>query len=228
MKKKVSTPNKNGLTYYCDRKRHLVCTPFSIENLHRMADDLKIGRHFFEYSDHGCLPHYDIPAQRIQEITSRCVVVTRFEIVKIIKQGLKEQLTMKDELPEVEQPTTLEHCFKILNNVLRDKDLFKHTLESNASTMSHHSVGRWLRNNWYLWWSPELAEAWKDEGYPQEKPAIVKVFNEEFNITHADDISGIILTSYHRYLNGVDLDIENQIKKYHENKIKFKTMLGNP
>lgn len=79
----------NKLTYYCDRKRHLVCKPFSIENLHRMADDLKIGRHFFEYSEHGRLPHYDIPAERIPEITNQCIVVTRFEIVKIIKEGLK-------------------------------------------------------------------------------------------------------------------------------------------
>jgi hypothetical protein len=53
-----------------------------------MADDLKIGRHFFEYSEHGRLPHYDIPATRISEITKRCTVVTRFEIVKIIK-GIK-------------------------------------------------------------------------------------------------------------------------------------------
>jgi hypothetical protein len=223
MKKKVLTANKNGLTYYCDRNRHLVCTPFSIKNLHLMAEHLKIGKHFFEYSDHGKLPHYDIPAERIQEITSKCNVVTRFEIVKIIKQGLKEQLTMKDELPEIEQPISLEHCFTILDTILKDKILFKNTLESNAMAMSHHGVGRYLRNNWFLWWSPELAAEAKDQGYPQEKPAIVRYFNEQLNITHADDMSGIILTSYHRHLNKVDLKLDEQIKKYKEHWERWKT-----
>lgn len=78
------------LKYFCDKDRHLVCKPFSIENLHKMADDLKIGRHFFEYSAHGHLPHYDIPANRIEEIKSKCIIVSRFDIVKIIKQGLQQ------------------------------------------------------------------------------------------------------------------------------------------
>lgn len=76
------------MKYYCDNKRHLVCEPFSIENLHKMAEDLKIGNHFFEYSNNGRLPHYDIPAHRIDEITAKCELVSRFEIVKIIRRGL--------------------------------------------------------------------------------------------------------------------------------------------
>lgn len=80
---------KNNLTYYCDRYRHLVCEPFSIENLHIMADDLKIGRHFFEYSNHGRLPHYDIPANRIPEIMSKCVIVPKNQIVMIIRKGIQ-------------------------------------------------------------------------------------------------------------------------------------------
>lgn len=56
-----------------------------------MAKDLGIGQHFFEYSTHGRLPHYDIPAERIKEITRKCIVVTRFEIVNIIKEGLNNE-----------------------------------------------------------------------------------------------------------------------------------------
>lgn len=78
------------LTYYCDRKRHLICVPYSIENLHKMARDLQIGIHFYEISKMGRLPHYDIPAKRIDEIMSKCIVVSRFEIVKIIKAALNK------------------------------------------------------------------------------------------------------------------------------------------
>lgn len=85
MKKQDST-----LKYYCDRKRHLICKPYSIENLHRMARELQIGTHFYEISKIGRLPHYDIPANRIDEIMAKCNVVTRFEIVKIIKAALNK------------------------------------------------------------------------------------------------------------------------------------------
>lgn len=67
------------MIYYCDTKRHLVCTPYSLDNLHLMADDLNIKRCWFHKT------HYDIPLKRITEITSKCIVVSSKEIVKIIK-----------------------------------------------------------------------------------------------------------------------------------------------
>lgn len=69
------------MNYFCDNKRHLVCVPFSIENLHTMADDLGIKRCWFHS---GKNPHYDIPKSRIDEITSKCTVITSKEIWKII------------------------------------------------------------------------------------------------------------------------------------------------
>lgn len=69
----------------CDRHRHLVCVPFSVENLHLMARVLGIGRHWFHG---GRLPHYDIPVRRIAEVTARCRVVTSRELLRIIKEGL--------------------------------------------------------------------------------------------------------------------------------------------
>ena len=32
----------NELEYFCDEKRHIVCEPYSIENLHKMAEALKV------------------------------------------------------------------------------------------------------------------------------------------------------------------------------------------
>jgi hypothetical protein len=74
---------KVSIEYFTDRKRHLVCIPYSIENLHKMAEDLSIGRHWFHRG--SGLDHYDIPKKRIAEIEARCVIITSKEILEIIR-----------------------------------------------------------------------------------------------------------------------------------------------
>ena len=70
----------NKIHYICDRARHLICEPYSIENLHIMAQNLNIKRVWFHKN------HYDIPKKRIKEITNKCDrIVSSKEIVKIIK-----------------------------------------------------------------------------------------------------------------------------------------------
>lgn len=69
----------NNLTYITDGKRHLICTPYSVENLHKMADELSIKRCWFHKN------HYDIPKTRQKEIESICTIVSSKDIVKIIK-----------------------------------------------------------------------------------------------------------------------------------------------
>jgi FMN phosphatase YigB (HAD superfamily) len=64
--------------YLTDGKRHLICVPYSIENLHLMADDLGIKRCWFHRD------HYDLPKRRIKEIEAKCEIVTSREIVRII------------------------------------------------------------------------------------------------------------------------------------------------
>jgi len=56
----------------------LVCIPYSIENLHGMADNLGIKRCWFHKD------HYDIPKRRVEEIEGKCKIVSSKEIVKII------------------------------------------------------------------------------------------------------------------------------------------------
>lgn len=70
------------MKYFCDNKRHLVCVPYSIENLHKMADDLNINRCWFHSCNNN---HYDIPKRRIAEITSKCEIASQKIIMKIIK-----------------------------------------------------------------------------------------------------------------------------------------------
>lgn len=70
------------MKYYCDDQRHLVCIPYSIENLHKMAEDLNINRCWFHKNP------YDIPKRRIKEIQEKCIIVNSRDIVKIIKEEI--------------------------------------------------------------------------------------------------------------------------------------------
>ena len=72
------------LQFYCDNLRHLVCEPYTIENLHKMAALLNIKRCWFHNNSH---PHYDIPKRRITEITEQCTLVPSKEILMIIKSS---------------------------------------------------------------------------------------------------------------------------------------------
>jgi len=70
------------MNFYCDSQRHLVCVPYSIENLHLMASQLNIKRCWFHNCRHA---HYDVPKKRVSEIKQLCKVVARKDIVKIIQ-----------------------------------------------------------------------------------------------------------------------------------------------
>lgn len=69
------------MIFVCDRQRHLVCLPYSVQNLHAMADELGIKRCWFHKD------HYDVPKRRIQEIQAKCCVVRPRTIVKVIRRS---------------------------------------------------------------------------------------------------------------------------------------------
>jgi len=68
------------LQYLTDGERHLVCVPYSIPNLHRMAEDLNIKRCWFHKD------HYDIPLTRQNEIEAKCEIVSSRTIVCICRK----------------------------------------------------------------------------------------------------------------------------------------------
>lgn len=68
----------NFMEFFCDHKRHLVCKPYSIQNLHLMAEILSIKRCWFHKD------HYDIPKRRIEEITQKCNLIETRQILNII------------------------------------------------------------------------------------------------------------------------------------------------
>lgn len=86
----------------------------------------------------------------------------------------------------------------------KDKAEFKKKAENDAVSELHFGTGMSIRNNWGLW---------------KGKNKLSKFFNSK-GIFHPDDMSSIILTSFHRHLNNIPIDLNSQTeyyKRYWEN-----------
>jgi len=95
-------------------------------------------------------------------------------------------------------PKDLNDSFSELQKMLHPAlvEEIKHGSESDMIKY-HFGLGRWIRNNWALWKGSRLS----------------RYFNE-VGIYHPDDMSGIILDSFWRHLNGKEIELEAQIEKY--------------
>lgn len=89
----------------------------------------------------------------------------------------------------MKQPETFEQCFKILDSKLNDEQ----KLEIIKSPISvHHSIGRWIRNEFGFWNNPNS-----------------KLAEELFLLTesdHPDDWSHRLLQMYKQHLEFAKLD----------------------
>lgn len=104
----------------------------------------------------------------------------------------------------MEIPTNLSECIIELDIIFSDspEDLeqFKNSDEKTAVTKMHDGLGRWIRNNWGLW----------------TKDSKIYVVLSEMQIWHPDDMSSIILTSFHRYINNLEIRLKDQVEHYIE------------
>jgi len=114
------------------------------------------------------------------------------------KQAYLENIK-KDSIDGVYIPTDLNDCFKQIDSFWADsiKTKVRKMTENEFTANAHFGIGMWMRNNWRLWGGSRLSKYFNDIG-----------------VFHPDDMSGIILTSYHRYLLGQDIKLEEQINYY--------------
>ena len=98
-------------------------------------------------------------------------------------------------------PKDLKDCFVQINSFWNDstKIQVKNWEEKEFAGKVHLSFGMWIRNNWRLWGGSRLSKYFNDLG-----------------IYHPDDMSGIILDSYHRNLNNKEIKLDDQIKYYQD------------
>jgi hypothetical protein len=104
-------------------------------------------------------------------------------------------------MPEI--PTTLEEAVQNIveencRNDPRTTSEWSEMNEREAIAAIHHSAGQCIRNNWGLWTGGPLALH----------------FHARFGLTHADDMSGLILTCVHRQLCGLPWYPESEVARY--------------
>lgn len=62
-------------------------------------------------------------------------------------------------------PKTVEEAIEFLDKELNKED--KEFLIEHSAVSVHHSLGRWIRNNWGLWESSELKGLLMEKGYSE-------------------------------------------------------------
>jgi hypothetical protein len=97
-------------------------------------------------------------------------------------------------------PTTLAETYPALAKLLKEDGVAKVRAGTEDDMCQYHfGLGMWLRNNWSLWQGGPLASWFNKHG-----------------IHHADDMSGIIMTSFYRQLKGEPIKLEEQVKYYRD------------
>ena len=116
---------------------------------------------------------------------------------------------------------TLDILPKDLDEALDMLEQFfgKETMEKIASMDedefrkgAHFGHAAFIRNAWQLWWYEGHQ---RHTGWSKTKPLLNKWF-EDIGITHADDMSSIIITCLHRKARRMDYDLVKQVKKYQD------------
>lgn len=104
-----------------------------------------------------------------------------------------------DSINGIYIPIDLEDSFRQINSFLNDstKRQVTNWTEDEFLGKAHMGFGIWMRNNWGLWGGSRLSKYFNDLG-----------------VYHPDDMSGIILTSYHRQLIGTKIKLSKQVKYY--------------
>ncbi len=101
----------------------------------------------------------------------------------------------QDSLDGVYIPKDLEDCFEELDQIMtpNNREKFKNSHPINY----HFGLGQSLRNSWGLWRGSRL-----------------KTYFINLGVKHPDNMSGIILDTYHLYLNGKQVNLDEQLMKY--------------
>lgn len=93
-------------------------------------------------------------------------------------------------------PGDLDAAIKELKTMLTPELLHKMKSGTEDGMIKYHfGLGMWMRNNWGLWHGSALAEWFKAKG-----------------VDHPDNMSGVILDSLWRDLNGKPLELDKQLK----------------
>lgn len=80
-------------------------------------------------------------------------------------------------------PNNIDECIDLLNSMITNED--KEYLIENGAISVHHTLGRWIRNNWKLWENEETD---------------LKTALKKLGFNHPDDMSNYIIENFINYL----------------------------
>ena len=105
------------------------------------------------------------------------------------------RITM-EEINGVYIPENLGDAFAELERLTSQSDLqkFRNLSEEIARDKLHFSLGRWMIHNWGFYEGSRMSHYLKGRG-----------------LEHPDDMAKVLLVSFHRHLNGVPLEVDQQI-----------------
>jgi hypothetical protein len=107
------------------------------------------------------------------------------------------------------KPKDFKESLILLDIIIPDSTIIKikSMTENDFVAQAHFSTGMWIRNNWlYNRYLFGLIVTKSD----LHKDLIAK------GLFSTDDMSGLILRSFHRQLNNIDINLEQQIKDIHQ------------
>jgi hypothetical protein len=118
--------------------------------------------------------------------------------VNLLREAEYKVNIKADSIDGVFIPTDLNSCFVQLDKLLNDT--LKQNIRSKKTEIDlaeyHFGLGLWMRNNWGLWGGSRL-----------------QVYFQNKNVKHPDNMSGLILVAYNKYLNGQTIDVDSLIKE---------------
>jgi hypothetical protein len=108
-----------------------------------------------------------------------------------------------------EIPTNLEEAVAALLVTIPDEELKKFASwdRERAGNEAHHTVGRWIRNEWKLWVEGTPLREW---------------FDKEIHAQHPDDMSSIIIDALWNDLNEKPRRTVELLAKYEAHWEQFK------
>lgn len=121
-----------------------------------------------------------------------------------------KNLIQKDTINGIYIPKDIYDCFSQLNILLSDSQKLeiKKMTEDEFTGRAYLSLGMWIRNNWGLWAGSRL-----------------QVYMLNLKFKHPDEMSDFILSCYYKKLQGIQIKVKQEIKRYNK---KYKSYASEP
>lgn len=120
------------------------------------------------------------------------------------KQNYAENIK-KEFINDIYIPKDLDEAFQELTRLSKKEGIekFKNAEEGVVAKKMHFGLGRWIMEKWHMYDGSRYSHYLRLKG-----------------LSYPDDMARFTIISFHRYLNGKDLDVEARIKVVKERRDK--------